>query len=243
MQKQLAFTRFLNTHFAAPVDRVLAAVHVTPVHPHAPVTNFVAMELLVFVGLLAWFVLIRTSLSVERPNTVQTFAEWTHEFVDSQSYSILGHGNERYITYLTVLLLFILIGNLMGLVPGLESPTGYLSVPLGFALMTFVYYHYHGIRTNRFGYVKQFLGPVWWLYPLMLPIEIISHFARILSLTVRLTVNMFAGDLVTMVFFSLIPIGLPVIFLGLHVFVSLVQAYIFMILTIVYLSMATSHDH
>ena len=125
-------------------------------------------------------------------------------------------GYQRFTAYLTVLALFILIGNLMGLVPGLQSPTAYPFVPLGFALVTFVYYHYHGLRANGFDYFKQFLGPVWWLYPLMLPIEIISHFARVLSLTVRLYANMFAGDLVTLAFFSLIPIGVPLIFLALH---------------------------
>jgi F-type H+-transporting ATPase subunit a len=243
MQRQLAFTRLLNAHFAAPVDRLLAAVHIHPDYPKAPITNFIAMELIVFAVLLIWFIAIRMSLEVERPKTIQHFAEVTNEFVSSQSESIIGPGYERFISYLTVLALFILLGNLMGLVPGLESPTGYLSVPLGFALVTFVYYHYHGVRANGFGYIKQFIGPVWWLAWLMLPIEIISHFARILSLTVRLTVNMFAGDLVTLVFFSLIPIGFPLLFLGLHVFVSLVQAYIFMVLTIVYLSMAVSHDH
>ena len=116
-------------------------------------------------------------------------------------------------------------------------------VPLGCALVTFAYYHFHGIRANGFHYVKQFLGPVWWLYPLMLPIEIISHFARVLSLTVRLYANMFAGDLVTLAFFSLIPVGIPLIFLSLHLGVAVIQAYIFMVLATVYLSMAVAHDH
>jgi F-type H+-transporting ATPase subunit a len=174
---------------------------------------------------------------------VQHFAELTNEFVGSQSESIIGHGYEQFTSYLTALLLFILAGNLIGLVPGLESPTANPVVPLGFALVTFVYYHYYGIRANGFGYIKQFLGPVWWLAWLMLPIEIISHFARILSLTVRLYANMFAGDLVTMAFFSLIPIGIPVVFLGLHFGVALIQAYIFMVLATVYLSMAVAHDH
>ena len=87
------------------------------------------------------------------------------------------------------------------------------------------------------------MGPVWWLYPLLLPIELISHLARVLSLTVRLYANMFASDLVTLVFFSLIPIGIPAIFLGLHTFVSLIQAYVFMVLAMIYLSLATSHQH
>jgi F-type H+-transporting ATPase subunit a len=243
MPTQLLFTRFLNHHFAAQVDSLLQALHVHTLHPHAPITNAVAMELLIFVALLIYFILIRVSLSVEKPGTIQHLAEMTHEFVGAQSESIIGHGYERFTAYLTVLLLFILLGNLMGLVPGLESPTGSLVVPLGFALVTFVYYHYHGIRANGFGYIKQFIGPVWWLAWLMFPIEVISHLARILSLTVRLCVNMFAGDLVTLVFFSLIPIGVPLLFLGLHLGVAIIQAYIFMVLAIVYLSMAVSHDH
>jgi F-type H+-transporting ATPase subunit a len=149
----------------------------------------------------------------------------------------------RFTSYLTALALFILLGNLIGLIPGLESPTADVVVPLGLALVTFLYYHFHGIRANGFGYVKQFLGPVWWLYPLMLPIEIISHLARVLSLTVRLYANMFAGDLLTLAFFSLVPVGLPLVFLALHFGVSFIQAYIFFLLAAIYLSMAVAHEH
>ena len=243
MPTQLFFTRFLNHHFAAQTDSLLSALHITPAHQSAPITNAFAMELLIFFALLIYFVIVRVSLSVETPGAVQQVAEMTNEFVGEQSESIVGHGYERFTTYLTVLVLFILIGNLMGLVPGLESPTGSAVVPLGFALVTFIYYHYHGLRVHGFSYIKQFLGPVWWLYPLMLPIEIISHFARVLSLTVRLYANMFAGDMVTLAFFSLIPIGVPLLFLGLHFGVALIQAYVFMILATVYLSLAVAHDH
>ena len=112
-----------------------------------------------------------------------------------------------------------------------------------FALVTFLYYHYHGVRANGFAYIKQFLGPVWWLYPLLLPIEIISHCARVLSLTVRLYANMLAGDLLTLAFFSLVPIGIPLVFLGLHFGVAIIQAYVFMLLAMIYLSLAVAHDH
>jgi F-type H+-transporting ATPase subunit a len=243
MPNQLAFTRFLNHHFAGQTDSLLGALKIHPAHPSAPITNAFAMELLVFGGLLAYFIVVRATLSVERPTAVQHLAEMAQTFVGEESESIIGHGYERFTTYLTVLALFILFGNLMGLVPGLESPTGSPVVPLGFALVTFFYYHYHGIRVNGFGYFKQFIGPVWWLAWLMLPIEIISHCARVLSLTVRLYANMFAGDLVTMAFFSIIPIGVPLVFLGLHFGVAIIQAYIFMVLASVYLSMAVSHDH
>ncbi len=243
MPIQLLFTEFLNAHLAGPVDRMLALVHVHPAYSSAPITNAFAMELLVFAVLLVYFVIVRVTLSVEQPGAVQHLAEVTHEFVGQQSESIMGHGYERFGTYLTVLLLFILLGNLMGLVPGLQSPTASPVVPLGFALTTFLYYHFHGLRVHKFNYYKQFVGPVWWLYPLMLPIEIISHLARILSLTVRLYANMFAGDMVTLAFFSLIPIGIPFLFMSLHLGVAIIQAYLFMILATVYLSLAVSHDH
>jgi len=243
MPTQLLLTRILNAHFAAPVDHLLSALHIQPDFPNAPITNAFSMELLVFCVLLVYFIAVRISLSVEKPAAVQHVAEAINEFVSDQGESIIGHGYERFVSYVTALFLFILVCNLIGLIPGLESPTANIVVPLGCALVTFAYYHFHGIRANGFGYIKQFLGPVWWLYPLMLPIEIISHFARVLSLTVRLYANMFAGDLVTLAFFSLIPVGIPLIFLSLHLGVAVIQAYIFMVLATVYLSMAVAHDH
>lgn len=237
------FAQFLNLHFGASAATVLRALHIQPLHPTAPITDAVAMEVLVFLALIAYFVVVRMTLSVEKPAAVQHLAEMTHEFVTEQGEQIIGHGSERFTAYLTTLLLFILLSNLLGLIPGLESPTANVVVPLGFALVTFIYYHYHGVRSNGFGYVKQFLGPVWWLYPLMLPIELISHLARILSLTVRLYANMFAGDLLTIAFFSLIPLGIPLAFLGLHLFVSVVQAYVFFLLAAIYLSLAVAHEH
>jgi F-type H+-transporting ATPase subunit a len=243
MPTQLLVTRFLNSHFGAQVTGLLRALHVQPKYPHAPISNAFSMELLIFIAMLLYFVMVRATLSVEKPGAVQHLAEMTNEFVSEQGESIIGHGFEKFTGYVTVLGLFILIGNLMGLVPGLESPTADVVVPLGFALVTFVYYHFHGIRSNGASYIKQFLGPVWWLSWLLLPIELISHFARVLSLTVRLYANMYAGDLVTMAFFSLIPVGIPLIFMFLHLGVAVVQAYVFMLLAMIYLSLAVAHDH
>jgi F-type H+-transporting ATPase subunit a len=243
MPTQTLFTQFLNLHFGALTTSLLHALHIQPAYPNAPITDSFGMELLVFLVLLVYFVVVRMTLNVEKPAAAQHLAEMTHEFVTEQGESIIGHGAERFTSYLTTLLLFILLANLMGIVPGLKSPTAEAVVPLGFALVTFFYYHYHGIRANGVGYIKQFLGPVWWLYPLLLPIEIISHLARVLSLTVRLYANMFAGDLVTLAFFSLVPLGIPLLFLGLHLGVAIVQAYVFFLLAAIYLSLAVAHDH
>jgi F-type H+-transporting ATPase subunit a len=243
MPTQLLLTRILNAHFAPLANTLLAAFHVHPKYPAAPITDTFAMELLVFCVLIAYFLVVRVSLSVEKPAPVQHLAESIHGFVSDQAESIIGHGYERFLSFATALGMFILLCNLMGLVPGLKSPTADVVVPLGCALLTFVYYHYHGIRANGFGYIKQFLGPVWWLSWLLLPIEVISHCARVLSLTVRLYANMYAGDLVTLAFFSLVPVGIPLIFLGLHFGVAVVQAYVFMLLSMIYLSLAVAHDH
>jgi F-type H+-transporting ATPase subunit a len=138
----------------------------------------------------------------------------------------------------------VLLNNLSGLIPGITAPTTSMMVTLGLAIPTFLYYNFQGIRANgRKGYLKQFAGPIWWMSWLILPIEVVSHLARIMSLSVRLYANMFAGDLVTLVFFSLVPVGIPVIFLGLHVFISLIQAFVFMLLTMIYLSLAVAHEH
>jgi F-type H+-transporting ATPase subunit a len=133
---------------------------------------------------------------------------------------------------------------LSGLIPGITAPTTSIMVTLGLAIPTFFFYNFHGIREQGpIGYLKHFAGPVWWMAWLIFPIEIFSDVIRIMSLSVRLYANMFAGDLVNLVFFSLVPIVIPVIFLGLHIFVSLIQAFVFMLLTMIYLSLAVSHEH
>ncbi|HEY4045853.1 MAG TPA: F0F1 ATP synthase subunit A [Acidobacteriaceae bacterium] len=244
MHGQTAFTAFLNQHFGGLANSILQAVHVQPKHADAPITNAFAMEILVLFILLAFFVLVRISLNVEKPNAVQQVAEIIHEFVSDQAESIIGHGSQRYVLFTTCVLLFVLLGNLLGMVPGLIAPTSNPTVPLGVALLTFLYYNFHGLREQGpIGYLKHFLGPIWWISWMMLPIEIISHLARILSLTVRLYANMFAGEMVTLVFFSLVPFAIPVIFMGLHLGVALIQAYIFMLLTMIYLAGAVAHEH
>ncbi|HLO06229.1 MAG TPA: F0F1 ATP synthase subunit A, partial [Terriglobales bacterium] len=233
----------LNHVFAGPVTRLLQALHIDPEYPQAPITNAVAMELLVFLFLVTLFFLVRARLSVDKPGALQHVFEGAHGFVEGQSQEIIGHHSERFTPFLVTLTLFILICNLIGLIPGFESPTAVPVVPLGCAVCAFVYYQAQGFKHHGIAYLKHFMGPMWWLAVIMVPIEIISHLARMLSLTVRLYANMFAGDMVTMVFFSLVPIGVPIIFLGLHIGVSLLQTYIFVLLTMVYLSGAVAEEH
>ncbi|HEY7617806.1 MAG TPA: F0F1 ATP synthase subunit A [Terriglobales bacterium] len=243
MHEQLWFTEILNYLFAAPVTGLMRALHVEPGHPDAPITNAVAMQLFVVLFLLVLFVLVRSRLSVETPGGLQHVLEGIHGFVQKQSQEIIGHHSESFTPFLVALGLFILTCNMIGLVPGFESPTATPVVPLGCAVCAFFYYQTQGFKHAGVGYLKHFLGPVWWLSWLMLPIELISHFARMLSLTIRLYANMFAGDMVTLVFFSLVPVAVPIVFLGLHIGVSFLQTYIFVLLTTVYLAGAVAEEH
>jgi F-type H+-transporting ATPase subunit a len=241
--EQLAFTQFLNRVFGGFVLSLLHALHIQPKHPAAPIPNAAAMEVLVVLLLTAFFIAVRSRLSVDNPSALQHVMEGIEGFAGGLGNEIIGHHYERYVPYLVTLGMFILSCNLIGLIPGQESPTGVPVVPLGCALVTWFYYHVQGMRENGAGYFKHFMGPVWWLAPLMFPIEIFSHLARVLSLTIRLFANMFAGEMVTLVFFSLIPLGVPIIFQGLHIGVAFIQTYIFVLLTCVYLGEATAHEH
>jgi F-type H+-transporting ATPase subunit a len=160
--------------------------------------------------------------------------------------------------------IFVLLCNLISLVPTLEAPTAQVSVPLGCAIAVFLFYNWSGMQAHGpFGYAKRFLGPILMIAPIMLPIEIISNLARLLSLTVRLWVNMFVSELLYGLFLGLmlglflflgklnaagylsgvIPLVGPVAFIGLHIFVAVLQAFVFTILPIIYLSGAVAEEH
>jgi F-type H+-transporting ATPase subunit a len=241
--EQLFFTRFLNHYFGPAAAALLNFVGIQPSQPEAPITNAVAMEVVVILLLIGFFLAVRARLSVQSPGGMQHVVEMVDEFINEQADQVIGHGYERFVPYVTALGFFILISNLLGLIPGFESPTAYAGIPLGCAIVTFIYYHWYGIRHHGARYIKQFLGPVPAAAPLLFVIEIVSHLARIMSLTVRLFANMFAGDLVTLAFFSLVPILVPVLFLALHLGVALVQTFIFVMLTMVYIGMAVSEEH
>ena len=248
MEQQLGITHLLNQWFGHALTQAMGVVGYHPANPAAPIGDTFALELLVTAGLIAFFIAVRATLSVESPNPAQQIAEMIHEGVGGLSEQVIGHGYERFQAFVTCVGLFILLNNLvgmvLGLVPGVITPTSEPVVPLGIAVLTFVYYNFHGLRANGVvGYVKQFAGPLWWLTPLFLPIELVSHFARMMSLTIRLYANMFASDLLVLVWFSIIPIAVPAIFLGLHFAVSVIQAFVFMLLAMIYLSMAVAHEH
>ena len=240
---ELPLTHVLNQVFGGAIAAAMHAMGLSA-NPATVIDDTLAWEILVVGGLIAFFLLVRLTLSVDRPNTAQQVAEMIHEFTGELGEQIIGHEYPRFQAFTTSIFLFVVLNNLLGLIPGIDTPTGHPVVPLGLAVLTFVYYNYHGIRVQGpVKYVKHFAGPVGWLSPLMFPIEIVSHCARVLALTIRLYANMLASDLVTLVFFSMVAVVIPSIFLGLHFMVSLIQAYVFMLLSMIYLSEATATEH
>ena len=239
---EIWLAKVFNDNLPGLGNSILKILHLpTEARPWA---NFMVMELLVMVLIVVLFAILRPRLSVDRPGKLQHSFEVINEFLHSETDDAVGHGGSKYLPFFGTLFLFILICNLIGLIPGLESPTMFPSVPVGCAIATFCYYNLAGFREQGIGrYLVHFAGPMPWLAPLMVPIELISHLARPLSLSVRLFANMYAGDQITMVFLSLTYFAIPAVFMGLHVFVSLLQAYIFMLLAMMYVSDAVSHEH
>src|SRR5882757_4401317 len=181
-----------------------------------------------------------------------------------------GHDWERYIPVVGSLSIFVLLANIFGAFPFLKSPTSSVSVPLACALIAFLYFNWQGVRHHGpIGYLVTFAGSPkrvadWALAILLFPVELISTAARLLSLTVRLWANIFASDLLYTIFLSLLvkltffawgkfavlgavlailPIAVPMAFIGLHIFVAIIQAYVFTVLPSIYLGIATADEH
>jgi len=241
-ETELFITRLFNDNLAGLGNTLTGIVGMAP-EPR-PWANFVTMQLLVALILVVLFAILRPKLSADRPGKLQHTFELIYDFVREQAHEQVGHGSRKYVPYFGTIFIFILFANLIGLIPGLEAPTMVPSVPAGLALATFFYYNIMGVAENGiFKYLAHFAGPMPALAPLMIPIELVSHLARPLSLTIRLFANMYAGEQVTMVFMKLTFLLVPAVFMGLHVFVSFLQAYIFMLLTMMYVAGAVSHEH
>jgi len=174
--------------------------------------------------------------------TLRNFFELILGFLAQLAEDIIGHHYKKSLPLLASCFLFILFMNLLGLVPGFLPPTQKMNITVGLALVIFLSTHYYGVKENGISYFKHFLGPVWWMAPIMLPIEIISHLARPMSLSLRLFGNITGDHAVVAGFMALVPILVPSVFLGLGLFVSFMQAFIFTVLSMIYISGAVTHE-
>ena len=248
-EHELWVTALFNDHLAGVANSILTAAG-QPAQDR-PWANYITMELLVAAFIVVLFGTLKPKLSMDRPGGLQHDMEGIHGFLGDTAHDIIHHGHRRHIPFVGAIFLFVLFSNLIGVIPTFESPTMFPPVPAGLALAAFLYYNIQGFIEGGIGYLKQFAGPSMGLgfigntamAMLMIPIEIISHLARPISLTIRLFANLFAGEQVTLVFLSMTYFLVPAVFMGLHVFVSLIQAYVFALLTTIYVGTAVSHDH
>lgn len=264
-------TVWVNEHFGRLASAFLNAIHVKPENPNFPIPQHVVMSLLMIVLVTLVLLFLRTRLSVEKPGATQQVAEMLltnpmrigiRDVLDEAA----GHHARSFLNFVGTISLFVLFSNLMSLVPWFSAPTSEKTVPLACATLTFLYFNYQGIRHLGAGhYFKNFAaGTPLWIAWLILPLEIISACARVLSLTVRLYANIFASDMIYLIFVSLLsgvsawgwsqspalgvafgifPALVPLVFIALHLLVAFVQAFIFTALPSVYLGLATAEEH
>jgi F-type H+-transporting ATPase subunit a len=211
---------------------------------HVLTAGLVAAILLAF-GASAAAKLRDTEKAIEPEDgvTPRNIAEVFVEAMTGLAEGVIGHGAERYVPLLATFFIFILVANLIGLVPGFAPPTADFNITFGLGVVSFAAYHFFGAKEHGPKYTKQFLGSVVFLYPLMLVVEIFSHMFRPVSLGIRLFANMFADHQVVEIFTGLTKLGIPVIFYMLGAFVGVVQAFVFTMLSAIYIALAVSHDH
>jgi F-type H+-transporting ATPase subunit a len=177
------------------------------------------------------------------PGKFQNFMEVVINGMDSLVTDTMGHEGRKFFPLIATIGLFILVSNLIGLIPGFASPTANLNTNAAMAIIVFILTHIMGVMVHGAKYIKQFMGPVWWLTPLMIPIEIVSHFVRPLSLTVRLFGNIEGGHIVVAVLFLLAPFLIPLPILFLKIFISVIQTLVFMLLSMMYIAGAMEEAH
>jgi F-type H+-transporting ATPase subunit a len=176
--------------------------------------------------------------------TFRNFFEIVAESLYKLTESVIGHHDTPiYFPVIGTLFIFIFTSNLLGLIPGLLPPTDNLNTTLALGVFVFVYYNLAGLKSHGISYLKHFLGPILWLAPLLLIIEIASHVFRPISLALRLRGNIMGDHVVLTIFNGLVPYVLPMVFYGMGLFVAFVQSFVFCLMTMVYISLSTAHDH
>lgn len=203
-------------------------------------------------GVIAWFIVVVSVLiflplsrrfSVDKPGVAQQMLEIGVESINAMLDGFIGPNGRKYFPVMGGFAFFILASNLITNVPGFQPPTSDLNTTVALGVMSFIYYNFIGIRAQGVAYFKQFVGDPVAMAPLMIPIETLSHLSRPLSLSIRLFGNIFAEHTLASVFFLLLPIGLPLVFAPLGIFVSFMQTFVFVMLSMVYIAGALEHGH
>jgi F-type H+-transporting ATPase subunit a len=241
LEHSLYIVELFNRIFGKPAAALLALVGVKVGDPLHVFPDYVVMVIVVTALLALIFWLSTRSFSIV-PSKRQSILEFIYGLFESLVADTIGPEGKPYIPVIGTVGIFIFACNMIGLVPGFMSPTSKLNVTVGCALVVFFYYHAQGVKAQGLGYFKHFAGPIPVLTPLMIPIEIISHFSRPVSLSMRLFGNIFSEELLILIMASIIPFFLPLPFMALAIFTSIVQAFVFVLLACIYIAGALAHE-
>jgi F-type H+-transporting ATPase subunit a len=242
LEHSLYIVELFNKIFAKPVVAFLGLLGIEPKHPESPIPDYIVMCILVAAFLIVVFGLASRRLSLI-PSKRQSALELIVQMFEGLLTDLIGEQGKRYLPMIGTVGIFIFSANMLGLVPGFMSPTSKLNVTAGCALTVFVYYHWQGMKAQGvLKYLKHFSGPIPALAPLMLPIEIISHFSRPVSLSLRLFGNIFAEELLIVVIASIVPFVLPLPFMAIAIFTATIQAFVFVLLACIYIAGAVAHE-
>ena len=215
-------------------------------HHYAHVATLILVStLIILVGFRARMALGTGEQSIVPIGKISArgFFEMITDMIGGLAEQVIGHHGRAFAPYFAALFTFILINNFVGLIPGMTPATDNFNTTFAFGVFSFLAYNVVGLKEGGMGYLKHFLGPVMWLAPLMLIIEIISHIIRPLTLGLRLA-NVMTGDHTELtVFLNLFPVGPAIPFYALGMMVCLIQAFVFTLLSMVYIALATAGDH
>lgn len=242
LEHSLFLVDLFNKIFSKPFSFLLAQIGIEVKNPEHLIPAHVVMSLIVMIALILFFGISSRRLKLI-PSKFQSILELIIQAFENLLVDIIGERGKKYLPLVGTMGLFIFFSNILGLVPGFMSPTSKLNVTLSCALAVFVYYHWQGIKSQGlFKYLKHFTGPIPVLAPLLLPIEIISHFSRPVSLSIRLFGNIFAEELLIVVIASIIPFFLPLPFMAIAIFTATIQAFVFVLLSCIYIGGAVAHE-
>ncbi len=242
LEHSLYIVELFNKIFSKPLGSLLGLIGIEVKHPEHLIPDYLVMSLIVAVIIILFFGLSSRKLKPV-PSKLQSFLEIVIETFEGLLVDTIGEKGKKYLPMIATVGIFILISNLLGLIPGFMAPTSKLNVTAGCALTVFVYYHWQGIRSQGLlKYLKHFMGPIPLLAPLMIPIEVISHFSRPVSLSIRLFGNIFAEELLIVIIASIIPFFLPLPFMAVAIFTSIIQAFVFVLLSCIYIAGAVAHE-
>lgn len=231
-----------NKVFGKPLAALFKLLGINVEHPETFVPDYIVMCLIIALFLILFFGISSRKLSFV-PSKRQSILELIIQAFENLLDDVIGEEGKKYLPMIATVGLFILCSNLIGLIPGFMSPTSKLNVTAGCALVVFVYYHAQGIKAQGLGkYLKHFMGPVPVLAPLMIPIEVISHFSRPVSLSIRLFANIFAEEVLIVIMASIIPFLLPLPFMALAIITAVIQSFVFVLLACIYISGAVAHE-